>query len=284
MEFYSLNPDQQNILVASIIGDGEITKIYPNSRRKSNSYREHYGDNQREYREWKASFFPSILYLTPKSQTLRSKSTPLFTELYPHFYNSNGKKRVPVTMLNHCKSPYFLSILYMDDGSLSITRRINHREKRIYLTPHIFLHLQNYSLEQLQLLRDFILQTFHFNFSVNKRKDGYGYILRFTSTLNTYNFLKAINTCTTSCPSMFYKTNWEYRFEKERQKYNKIYPGYSVIATSSERFKNYTEQEIVKLINLKKFGMTDKEIASQIHRTYWSVVYKISELRKDGLL
>jgi hypothetical protein len=29
---------------------------------------------------------------------------------------------------------------------------------------------------------------------------------------------------------------------------------------------------------------TDKEIATYLNRTYWSVVYKVKDLRKNGLL
>ncbi len=47
----TLTSIQQNILIASIMGDGEITKIYKNSRRKNHSYREHYGEFQEEYRK-----------------------------------------------------------------------------------------------------------------------------------------------------------------------------------------------------------------------------------------
>src|SRR5690606_25484360 len=112
-EFHKLSNVQRNILVASIISDGEITKLYPYSRRKNNSYREHYGIYQEEYRRWKQNFFPELLYLTPKSQTLRSRSHPLFTELYPYFYNDEGYKKIPALLLKYCDSPYFLATLYM---------------------------------------------------------------------------------------------------------------------------------------------------------------------------
>ncbi|MGD6871036.1 hypothetical protein ACQCU1_02430 [Sutcliffiella horikoshii] len=89
---------QFNILIASIIGDGEITKIYPKNRRKSNSYREHYGTDQEEYRKWKISFLPELLYITPKSNSVRSVPLPLFTQLFPYFY-SNKIKKLPLELL-----------------------------------------------------------------------------------------------------------------------------------------------------------------------------------------
>lgn len=285
MELFQLTPIQQNLLIASVIGDGEITKItYKNCRRKNNSYREHYGVAQQAYREWKVSLMPELWYLRPNSQSICSRSLPIFTEMYSHFYDVNGAKKVPERLLFLCTQLHFLAVLYMDDGSLSITRSINHRKKLIFLTPHIFLYLQNYPRDQLVLLNNHFKETMNTDFSINKRPDGYGYILRFTSTDKTYKFLKLIEPVTKLCPHMNYKTNWEYRFEFEKSKYEEEYPGYQTLASSSDRHKNYSFEEINTLITLKNEGITDKKIAEILGRTYWSVVYKLSDLRKNGLL
>ena len=89
---HTLTLIQFNILMGSIIGNGEITKIYENSRRRNHSYREHYGIAQEEYCKWKVTFLDHLLYITPKSCTVRSASLPLFSNLYPHFYNEHGTK------------------------------------------------------------------------------------------------------------------------------------------------------------------------------------------------
>ena len=285
MELFHLSSVQQNLLIASVIGDGEITKItYKNCRRKNNSYREHYGVAQQIYREWKVSFLPDLWYMRPNSQSIYSKSLPIFTEMYSHFYDPNGNKKIPERLLFLCNQLHFLAVLYMDDGSLSISRSINHRKKRIFLTPHIFLYLQNYPRDQLVVLNNHFKETMNTEFSINKRPDGHGYILRFTSTDKTYQFLKLIQPVTKTCPSMNYKTNWEYRLEVERKKYEKEFPGYQMLASSSDRYKNYSSEEIITLIKLKKGGLTDRKIAQTLGRTYWSVVYKLRELRKNGLL
>ncbi|WP_346726689.1 hypothetical protein [Bacillus suaedaesalsae] len=96
---------------------------------------------------------------------------------------------LPVKLLKYCQLINFLAILYMDDGSLTISKRINHNKKKIYLTPHISLYLQNYTKNELQILQIHIHQKFGIAFSLSKRKDGNGYILRLTSTQNTYDFL-----------------------------------------------------------------------------------------------
>lgn len=283
-EFHKLSNVQKNILIASIIADGEITKLYSNSRRKNNSYREHYGVQQEEYRMWKQSFFPRLFYLTPKSQTLRSRSHPLFTQLYPFFYNEKGEKQIPSQLLKYCDNPFFLAILYLDDGTLSISRRINHKKKLIYLTPHIFLYLQSFPVNQLNILKDHIVHQFNIEFTIAKTSDGHGTILRFTSVEKTFQFLKYISSCSQTCESMKYKLDWHWRFKKEKEKYQKLYPTYKVLTSCSHRNKKYTHEEIETLITLKKKKMTDQYISEKIGRSYWSVVYKISELRKSGLL
>lgn len=283
-ELSKLSPIQRNILIASIIGDGEITKLYPGSRRKNNSYREHYGVEQEEYRIWKQSIFPDLLYLTPKSQTLRSRSHPLFTELYPHFYTSDGNKKIPKELLSLCNDPYFLFVLFLDDGSLSITTTKNDNNKRIYLTPHIFLYLQNYPKNELILLKNHIQKQFNLDFKLNKRKDGHGYILRFTSVQRTFQFLNLIAPCAKELKTMRYKTDWNYRLELEKEKYERLYPSYQIFTSSSDRNKKYSQEEINLIIELKKAKKTDQYIASRIGRSYWSVVYKISDLRKSKLL
>ncbi|MBM7600948.1 hypothetical protein JOC34_003369 [Virgibacillus halotolerans] len=277
----SLSAIQFNILIASIIGDGEITKLYPKSRRKNNSYREHYGIQQIEYRKWKEQIMDGLFYLTPKSNTLRSKSSQLFTELYPLFYNAKGQKQIPVSLLPRCILPHFLAALYMDDGSLCITSRINHRKKIIYLTPQVYLYLQNYSFQDLTQLNNHIKVSYNIELKFGHRNDGHGHILRTISVDQALKYLHTIQPVAKSCPSMFYKTSWDFRLRKDTKKYNSLYPDYQVLSSNSSRSKAYDEIELDKMISLKKQGITDNEIADTIGRTYWSVVYKLSELRKQ---
>jgi hypothetical protein len=276
--------EQLCVLLASILADGEITKIYKNSRRKNNSYREHFGVSQTEYRQWKQNWLRDWLYFTNKGDLLVSKSHPLFTELYPYFYNPVGVKYIPFDLLELCKSELFLAVLYMDDGSICITKRIYDRKKLIYLTPHIYLYLQAYSKSSLLLLQKFIKEKFNINLQISNRKDGSGCILKTTSVRETFDFLNKINRYTHTCPSMYYKTNWMYRLKKENAVIRAEYPGYEILTTSEERQKNYSIEEIEAIISMKKCGHTLKEISESLNRTYWSVVYKISELKKGSFL
>lgn len=278
-----LNETQRNILLGSIIGDGEITKPYKNSRRKNLSYREHFGDKQLEYRKWKASFFDGFLYFR-QNNTMVSKSTPIITELFSSYYDSEGKKHIPINLLKYCQSPYFISVIYMDDGSLLISKRINHNLKRIYITPVIALYLQCYTKNELTLLSDHLKNLFDFTLHLHKRNDGKGFILKTNKMKDTLLFLNLVSRVIHGCPSMYYKTNWSYRFEIESNKLKKQYPDYQVIATSSDRQKNYSQDEINRIIMLKNNKVCDQEIALELNRSYWSIVYKLSELRKKGHL
>jgi len=278
----TISVDKRSILIASIIGDGEITKIYPGSRRLNNSYREHFSMKQLEYRIWKSEQLPEYFYLTKKSMCLRSKSLPLFTFLFPFFYGEGGEKHIPIDLLKYCTSFYFLLVLYLDDGSLILSKRMNHRSKKIYLMPAISFYLQCYKKNELELLGQFISEQFNYDLKLNKRNDGNGYILKMTKAKDVYHFLNQVNSTISNCDSMRYKFDWNYRFNVEKKKLHLDYSDYTVIETDSSRFSNYTEKEERDIIRLKLEGKTDRAIAEYLNRTYWSVVYKIRELRKNG--
>jgi hypothetical protein len=278
-DFLQLTPVQQNILIASIIGDGEITKLYKNSRRKNHSYREHFGIDQEEYRRWKVSFFNDLLYITRKSQCVRSPSLPLFTKLYPHFYHDDGSKHIPLSLLPYCTLPHFLSVLYMDDGSLCISSQVNRQKKRIYLTPHIYLYLQCYPPHELQQLQHHIFTHFGITFRLSKRPDGQGSILKTTSVKDTFLFLETIAPVIHDCPSMYYKTNWNERFKTEKRKWKSKFPDFDIFVSSSERVKPYSTEEIRLLKEMKQEGATIQEIGDALQRSYWSVVYKWGEIK-----
>lgn len=281
--FVGLSLNQVNILIASIIADGEITKTYPGSRRKNNSYREHYSLAQLGYREWKAKMLPDLLYLRTSKDYLVSKSNSFFTRLYPHFYNKGGQKQVPKELLAHCVLPEFIAVLYLDDGSLCINKRISVHKKQIYLSPHICLYLQSFPLSDLQIIQKHIYEAFDIHLRLSKRKDGYGYILKITTVKETLKFLSLIEAVTEEC-NMEYKSNWNKRFEKERANLKEVYPDFQIISSDSERWRNYTDEEINTIIELKRIKITDTDIAEKVNRSYWSIVYKLRELRKDGRL
>lgn len=280
MELFKLSTVEQNVLIACVMGDGEITKLYPASRRRNNSYREHFSPQQLDYRTWKLNLLPTDFYFNKAKSYIVSPSLPLFTEMFSYFYSSDGNKIISAEILRLCTSPIFLATLFLDDGSLSISAQKNELKKLIYLTPHIYLYLQCFSQEDLIKLQAHIFSTFSVELIISKRPDGFGYVLKTTKVSETLKFLQIVLAVSSDCPSMFYKTNWEYRFEKEVQRYKESHPEFDVIASSSERSKNYSDAECNLIILMKNQGYTDKQIAEKLGRSYWSVVYKWREIRQ----
>lgn len=279
MDLLNLSVIEQNVLIGSILGDGEITKLYPGSRRRNSSYREHFSPQQLNYRIWKHKLLPSNFYFNQKKTYLLSPSLPLLTQLFPYFYNADGNKVISSELLLLCNSPYFLSTLYLDDGSLSISVQRNDRKKYIYLTPHIYLYLQSFSKVDLIKLQSHILSIFSVEMHVSKRPDGFGNILKTTKVCETMKFLNIVQDASADCPSMYYKTNWNYRLQSEVERYRMSHPEYKVIVSSSDRHKNYTKEECELLCTLKTTGTSDKDVALILNRSYWSVVYKWKEIR-----
>jgi hypothetical protein len=168
----------------------------------------------------------------------------------------------------------------MDDGSLCISSRINKRKKKIYLTPHIYLYLQCYPLQELQILQQHIFTHFGIS-SLSKRPDGQGMILKTTSVKDTILFFETIASVIHSCPSMYYKTSWKERLKSEEAKWKNKLPDFTILVSSSERMRPYSDEEIQRLKELKQQGATINEIAKTLERSYWSIVYKWKEVKGE---
>ncbi|WP_114570095.1 endonuclease [Exiguobacterium flavidum] len=265
-----LTTEQQAILLASILADGEITKCYPGSRRKNNSYREHFGENQRFYREWKQQALPELLYIRTKN--LVSKSLPLFTELFPHYYPLD-KKTIPFDLLTRCTHPLFLLVLYLDDGSLMISKRLN-QKNQLYVTPSIALYLQSFPKDVLVTFSEWLNETFDVKFRLSGIPSGHGHFLKTTKVEDTLSFLKKMKCYIAELPDFAYKLDWETRLEAIQSDFP-----HSTLITSLPA-RPYTEQECNFLTRLKQQGLTDQEIATTLGRSYWSVVYKLRQLKK----
>jgi hypothetical protein len=119
-------------------------------------------------------------------------------------------------------------------------------------------------------------------FKLCKNPNKYYRTLKGTSTDLTYRFLNLLSPITLTCESMYFKSNWEWRLKQEEQRFLVQYPNYQIIASSSSRHQNYSDKEVNDMISLKKKGFKDQEIANTLARSYWSVVYKLRELRNTA--
>jgi hypothetical protein len=280
---------QQNIVLGSILGDGMLTHYPTKQKGIRSSYYEHFSIEQQSYRSWKVMKLEPYFTFQQKGTVITSKIDSLWSTLEPLFYkysHDEGSriKRIPNSLLYRLNDLHGLVTLYLDDGSLMISHRVNHRLNKIYLTPHLAFNLQNFTYKELKTLVDQIKQLTSITFILTKCPDGNGYYLRTTKATDTLQFLKQIHPITETCPTMSYKTNWTYRLHIEKQKWNKKYPDYQVLTSSRERMRPYTTEEIETILAMKRLKQTDQKIADRLGRTYWAIVYKVSELRKEGKL
>ncbi|ARK26321.1 hypothetical protein SporoP37_13180 [Sporosarcina sp. P37] len=284
-----LSTTQQNIILGSIIGDGMLTHIPTKTKGIRSTYSEHFSIQQKDYRAWKVMKLEPYLSFSHKGNVISSRVNDLWRELEDDFYSNKeeGKSRVkklPKHRLAHLNDLHSLATIYMDDGSLMLTTRLNHNNKKIFITPHIALYLQNFTYEELKSLREQINNLTLADFTLTKRPDGNGYYLRTNRTADTLLFLQDIHPITITCPAMSYKTNWQYRFYMETQKWLCKYPEYELITSSRDRMRLYTPEEIATLIDMKQKGCTIQHIADRLGRSYWSIVYKTQDLRNQSFM
>jgi len=267
-----LSASQQAVLLASILGDGEITKCYPGSRRKNNSYREHFGESQRFYREWKRQQLPGLLYI--RQNNLVSRSLPLFTELYPYFYPSD-QKDVPFALLPSCNHPLFLLTLYLDDGSLIVSKRLTSK-KQLIVSPTIALYLQSFPKQSLTLFCEWLNHNFRLHFRVAKTSNGSGYFLRTTRFEETMQFLDYLTPYVNQLPDFSYKLDWEIRMKQIQQDH----PYVKVLSTKPNR--HFSASELEQLMNDTANQVPVPEIAQRLNRSTWSIYAKLNAIKKKS--
>lgn len=269
---------QEQLLYGSLLGDGYISRGAKRSRHFH--YQEHFGENQRGYRQWKLSLLDDLNF-NISGCFLRSSSHPFFNQLHSQIYDERNIKKVTSTFLTKCTSIYFLLALYLDDGSLIISKQINHKAKKIFLKPSIVLYTLNFTRSENILLKNHINKQFNQNFVLSQHPDGHKALLKLNKTKETLEFLQIFNSFTGQIPGMDYKLSLDVKEKPIKELLKKQYPDYEIIRSSSDRNKLYSSKEIALLKTLKKQGFTDKQIAQKLNRTYWSVVYKWADLKKE---
>lgn len=188
---------QQNIVLGSILGDGMLT-YYPTKQKGiRSSYYEHFSIEQQSYRAWKVMKLEPYFTFRKKRTIITSKIDSLWSMLEPLFYeppHDEGSriKHIPQSLLHRLNDLHGLMALYLDDGSLMISHRVNHRLHKVYITPHLAFYLQNFTYEELQMLANHMKQMTSITFTLTKRPDGNSHYLRTSKTSDTLQFLKQI--------------------------------------------------------------------------------------------
>jgi|GEM_PF-475601 len=272
---------QEQIIFGSLLGDGYISR--GGKRSVNYYYQEHFGERQREYRLWKLKKLKDLGF-SMNGNFFRSKSHPYFTSLYPLLYR-NGVKSLTNDFITKCTHPIFLFTLYLDDGSLTISYSYNATSQTVYCHPRITLYTLNFTRNENVKLASHLNLTFGTNFVVSNHPDGKGSLLRINKEKDVTKLLNIIRPFVAEITSMKYKTCLVENIKRKNTNIKKKFgDNVKIKISSSDRKKMYSNEEINKITKMKNAGYTDQQIANLLGRSYWSVVYKISELRKEGLL
>ena len=192
-----LTNEQEEILYGSLLGDMSIG-FQGNEARFTISQ----GGNQEQYFDYKCSFFKDFLGKISKTDRydkrtnkwyhkyqVRSKTNPLFTEIYYKFYQ-NGVKTITTEILGKLTARS-LAFWYMDDGSNSGVLATN-----------------CFSVEEVKLIQNWLFDKFNIETTVeiqinNNNKQPLLYILKKSRSI-FYNLVKPY-----IIPEMEYKfKNW----------------------------------------------------------------------------
>lgn len=278
-----MNQIERNIIVGSLLGDGSLA-LY--GRSKNAHYREHGGQTQIEYRRWKAEKLNNVGFKfneNYKYGKLYSISHPIYTELYNLFY-INGIKTITKENISLLDHPIGLACLYMDDGSL-VMNTSSKAKGEVYIFPQILLYTLSFSLKENMILQNHIKNQFNIHFDIKKRSDGKNYILHISKRNELMKFIEIVRPYVDEIDCMKYKVKVEKRLlqKKEELTHANIYKKVRV-GSLNVKDNSYTQADEEIIINMKKEGFKDKEIAAKLNKSYWGIVDKIRRLRQKGRL
>lgn len=146
MKWEELTVFEKSLLLGTVLGNGTIARTKSKQiPKKDLKYREHFSVKQMEYREWKLNVAPRIfsaikIRSTGTSAELYSDKDELFSWLWEQCY-VDRKKHIPIHLLEDCTHPVFLLALYLDDGSLSLTKSTYSKSNQLITPPSHLLIL-----------------------------------------------------------------------------------------------------------------------------------------------
>lgn len=157
-------------------------------------------------------------YLLPKS--IRTSRDRLgYTYRYAYFNSDklknlyhkiyiNGKKTITTHILNRFDE-ITLSIMYMDDGCLSLRKDKNH--EGVYKSREIHLNIQSFSFHEAEMLRHLLRKKFDLDFHITTDKQK---PRLWCNTENTIKFLTIVAPIVRQFPTLAYKLDLKYKTGK----------------------------------------------------------------------
>uniref|UniRef100_UPI0032218955 hypothetical protein n=1 Tax=Acetoanaerobium noterae TaxID=745369 RepID=UPI0032218955 len=175
--------------------------------------------------------------------------------------------------------PIGLACLYMDDGTLVMDHYS--RAHKVQIFPRISLYTLSFSLEENILLQNHLYSIFNVNFKLKKRKDGKNYILEVNQRNEIYNFISIVKDYVNEIPEMRYKVDLEKSMLDKYQKIIEREEGRRKVLTSNFQVnsKEYSNEEVDKIIQMRKLNYSISKIADEVGRSYWGVYDKIRRMQ-----
>lgn len=200
----ALSQEQQQIIFGGLLGDSYFNK-------KRHVVRFSHSIKQKQYLEWKYSFFNSDevskfyhryydegyenIYFELKSKI--KELDVLYEFLYKNLYTNNGRKKISLKYLQHLE-PLGLAIWWLDDGSLSI-----HKGNR-----YGKLCTECFNYEEHILLQKYFKKKWGIDTQIKKEKNKY-YFLRF-NVKALKKLISIIYPYVINIPIMIYKIDLQY--------------------------------------------------------------------------
>jgi len=149
----------------------------------------------------------------------------------------------------------------------------------ITLFPQILLYSQSFTLEENIMLMEHLSKTFNIEFKLSKRKDGSNYILKINKRNEVYRFLEIVEPYVNEIPSMRYKIDVESKLIDTHRKYVEKYKDRIIKIADNEALDNtYSNEEESKIIQMINDGVSYKDIAESLGRTYYGLYDKIRRM------
>ncbi len=110
---------------------------------------------------------------------------------------------------------------------------------------------------------------------------GKNYILEMNQRNEIYNFISIVKDYVNEIPEMRYKVDLEKSMLDKYQKILEREEGRRKVLTSNFQVnsKEYSNEEVDKIIQMRKLNYSISKIADEIGRTYWEVYDKIRRMQ-----
>ena len=153
MRQVSLNQEQLDLVIGSLLGDGHLVKTT-----RGFAFRVNHGPNQKEYVDWKYGIVKDFVRTSPqpanKCYYFRTISHAAFDQLRNIFYDSSGRKQLPGQFIEQNLNDFVLAVWYMDDG----TRETN----------QVRINSQNFTLEEQRELQRILRAKLGIDTTINR--------------------------------------------------------------------------------------------------------------------